>query len=99
MKKWVADKVKELAERGIMGWKIKAEMPIPVDNPSQDEEEKSRPDGGPPRSAVEAIDDGPASIVAEPNQHTLFSLLPKVHSFIQCRQCLVSDFFKSYKAK
>ena len=33
VKKWVSDKIKEIAERGIRGWNIKAEMPAPPQLP------------------------------------------------------------------
>ena len=69
IKKWVADKVKEVAERGIMGWQIKSSMP--EGDRAQDGEDadvQAKPGEG---GAQQKLDQ------ADPSQHTLLSILRK----------------------
>ena len=74
MKKWVAETIKDIAERGINGWRIKAEMPAGAEalkdeknneGPKLAEREETRCTGA--------------------NQQTLLSVLQKVVPCIGCK--------------
>lgn len=67
MKKWVADSIKDIAERGINGWRIKAEMPAAIE--ALKDEKKNE---GPKSTDRE---ENPGA-----NQQTLLSVLQKAIS-------------------